>query len=287
MTPRRKFLFGSFVAMWRCPTALAARSRSVLAWSGLSFLLLYLLGAYFVEKGPAKLAIRNLPPSSNDSKLVCTNIRKQPLILMLGSSRTLLMLDAGSMHVNWDGTPAQVFNFGIKGSGPLLELLCLERLLKAGVRPDLLVLEVFPALYNRPRDRSLEEVWFQEGRLRHSEVTELRPFHSDTHRIWRRWLRFRLKPWGGIERSLEDYLDPLGPDRPDHPGDYDMSVIDPYGWEPHFRTGITETQRAYYREIAKNQYHSAMGLTNPRPMRSRPYTRFSIPASKTICRWLW
>ncbi len=263
MTPRRNFLSGLLTALRRCSTPLAARSRSVLAWSCLSFLLLYLLGAYFVEKGPGKARDPEFVAKFERLQARLQEHPQQPLILMLGSSRTLLMLDAGSLHVNWDGTPAQVFNFGMKGSGPLLELLCLERLLKAGVRPDLLVLEVFPALYNRPRDRSLEEVWFQEGRLRHSEVTELRPFHSDTHRIWRRWLRFRLKPWGGIERSLEDYLDPLSPDRPDHPGDYDMSVIDPYGWEPHFRTGITDAQRAYYREIAKNQYHSAMGPYEP------------------------
>ena len=151
----------------------------------------------------------------------------------------------------------------MKGSGPLLELLALERLLKAGVRPDLLLLEVFPALYNKPHDRSLEEVWFQEGRLRHAEVTELRPFHSNTRRIWRRWLRFRLQPWGGIERTLEDYLDPLSPDHPDHHGDYDMTVIDPHGWEPHFKTGITDAQREHYKEVARVQYNPAMGPFEP------------------------
>jgi hypothetical protein len=247
----------------KCASPQAARARAAIAWSGLSFLLLYLLGAYFVEKGPAKARDPEFAAKFERLQARLQEHPGQPLILMLGSSRTLLMLDAGSLHVNWDGTPAQVFNFGIKGSGPLLEFLCLERLLKAGVKPNLLLLEVFPALFNRPLDRSLEEVWFQEGRLRHSEVTELRPYHSDTKRIWRRWLRFRLKPWGGIERSLEDYLDPLGPDRPDHPGDFDLSIVDPFGWEPHFRAGITDAQREHYKEVAKNQYHSAMGPFEP------------------------
>jgi hypothetical protein len=224
-----------------------------------------LLGSYFVEKGPEKARDPEFAAKFERLQARRRESPDKPLVLMLGSSRTLLMLDAGSLQVSWDGRPAQVFNFGIKGSGPLLEHLCLERLLKAGVRPDLLLLEVFPSLYNRPLDRSLEEVWFQEGRLRHAEVTELRPFHSNTKRIWRRWLRFRLKPWGGIERCLEDYLDPLSPDRPDHPGDYDLTVIDPFGWEPHFRAGITDTQRAYYREVAQNQYRSAMGPYEPAP----------------------
>jgi hypothetical protein len=224
-----------------------------------------LLGSYFVEKGPQKARDPEFAAKFERLAARLQESPEKPLILMLGSSRTLLMLDAGSLHPQWDGKPAQVFNFGMKGSGPLLEHICLERILKAGVRPDLLLLEVFPALYNRPLDRSLEEVWFQEGRLRHAEVTELRPFHSNTQRIWRRWLRFRLKPWGGIERSLEDYLDPLSLDHPDHAGDYDITVIDPYGWEPHFRAGITDSQRAHYREIAQAQYRSAMGPYEPAP----------------------
>lgn len=263
MTPRSANSSGLWDAFRRCPSPRAARARAGIAWGGFAFLLLYLLGSYFVEKGPAKARDPEFAAKFERLQARLQADPAKPLILMLGSSRTLLMLDAGSLHVNWDGTPAQVFNFGMKGSGPLLEHLCLERLLKSGVRPDLLLLEVFPALYNRPLDRSLEEVWFQEGRLRHAEVTELRPFHSNTQRIWRRWLRFRLKPWGGIERSLEDFLDPLGPDHPDHAGDYDLSIIDPFGWEPHFRTGITDAQRAYYRDIAKGQYRSAMGPYEP------------------------
>jgi Protein of unknown function (DUF1574) len=263
MTPRR---FVSIVlphAIFQCSSPLARRARASILWAGSTFLLLYLLSAYCVEKGPTKARDPEFAAKFERLESRLHEHPEEPLILMLGSSRTLLMLDAGSMHVNWDAKTAQVFNFGMKGSGPLLELLTLERLLKSGVRPDLLLLEVFPALYNRPVDRSLEEIWFQEGRLRHAEVTELRPYHSNRRRIWRRWLRFRLQPWGGIERTLEDYLDPLGPDHPDHHGDYDQTVIDPFGWEPHFRAGISDAQREHYREVARTQYHPAMGPYEP------------------------
>ncbi len=263
MTIRRSFSISLLPAILRCSSPLGYRARACVLWAGSLFLLCYFLVAYWVEKGPTKARD---PEFAAKFERLQSRLREhpdQPLVLMLGSSRTLLMLDAGSMHFDWDGRTAQLFNFGMKGSGPMLELLTLERLLKSGVRPDLLLLEVFPALYNRPLDRSLEEIWFQEGRLRHAEMTELRPFHSDRRRIWRRWLRFRLQPWGGVERTLEDYLDPLGPDHPDHRGDYDMSVIDPFGYEPHFKGGITDGQREHYKEIAKTQYHPAMGAYQP------------------------
>jgi hypothetical protein len=263
MTPRCNSWIAFPTALLKCRTPLAGRGRATVGWGLLSLLLLYLAITYCVEKGPIKARDPEFAAKFERLQTIRQDHTDNPLILMLGSSRTLLMLDAGSMHLNWDGRPTQVFNFGMKGSGPLLELLALERLLKAGVRPDLLLLEVFPALYNKPRDRSLEEVWFQEGRLRHAEVTELRPYHSNTRRIWRRWLRFRLQPWGGIERTLEDYLDPLSPDHPDHHGDYDMTVIDPHGWEPHFKTGITDAQREHYKEVARIQYNPAMGPFEP------------------------
>ena len=144
MTPGRLLSLGRWAALLRCPSPLAARARATLAWSGLAFLSLYLLGAYFVEKGPAKARDPEFAAKFERLQARLDEHPNQPLILMLGSSRTLLMLDAGSLHPDWNGTPAQVFNFGMKGSGPLLELLCLERLLKAGVRPNLLLLEVFP-----------------------------------------------------------------------------------------------------------------------------------------------
>ena len=42
-----------------------------------------------------------------------------------------------------------LFNFGMVGAGPLVELVVLRRLLAEGVRPDLLLVEVLPPLFNR------------------------------------------------------------------------------------------------------------------------------------------
>src|SRR5436309_4680728 len=80
----------------------------------------------------------------------------RPLVLVLGSSRTGYGLDARRLSEAKDGSGALVFNFGISGSGPLFQLVNLRRLFDAGVRPDLLYVEVMPALL-ADRDGSREE----------------------------------------------------------------------------------------------------------------------------------
>lgn len=74
-----------------------------------------------------------------------------PLVLMLGSSRTVHALDAAM----WDelaesrGQPVLAYNFGVPGAGPLTQLVALRRLLAEGIRPDLLLIEVFPPMLTR------------------------------------------------------------------------------------------------------------------------------------------
>ncbi len=70
-------------------------------------------------------------------------------VVMLGSSRTRFGFDPRGVEqelVKRFARPVVVFNFGIDGSGPLMELIHLKRLLVGGVRPDLVLIEVLPAL---------------------------------------------------------------------------------------------------------------------------------------------
>jgi hypothetical protein len=71
------------------------------------------------------------------------------VVLMVGSSHvsdalrgSLVESDLGKRL----GRPVVVYNFGVPGDNPLNELLNFERLLARGVRPDLLLVEVMPAL---------------------------------------------------------------------------------------------------------------------------------------------
>ena len=67
---------------------------------------------------------------------------------MLGSSRTYYGLEAERLDAplsQQTGRPVSVVNFGFPGGGPLSELLTWRRLRRDGVRPNLVLIEVFPA----------------------------------------------------------------------------------------------------------------------------------------------
>jgi hypothetical protein len=68
---------------------------------------------------------------------------------MLGSSRTEGAFRAEPVERELErrtGKPVALFNFGIPSAGPAMELLVLERLLKDGIHPDGLLVEVLPPL---------------------------------------------------------------------------------------------------------------------------------------------
>src|SRR5213075_1820404 len=75
----------------------------------------------------------------------------RPLVLVLGSSRTGVGLRPEVLHrfALPGGQPPIVFNFGLTASGPVMELLCLHRLLEEGIHPDWLVVEVMAPLLNQ------------------------------------------------------------------------------------------------------------------------------------------
>ncbi len=86
----------------------------------------------------------------------------RPLVVLLGSSRAANGISPADLGV---GDGPVVFNFAQLGGGPIRELLTFRRLLAHGVRPDWLVVEVFPPFW---MDRGLYE-----------EKTAIT--HGDTH----------------------------------------------------------------------------------------------------------
>lgn len=106
-------------------------------------------------------ALESLSPYHSDldyrqrSTLLHERLREapeRPLCLLLGSSRTAL-----SFCPEWlppqDGSPEPlVFNFSHYGSGPILNLTLLRRLLADGVRPRWLVVELLPGYLVRERE---------------------------------------------------------------------------------------------------------------------------------------
>jgi hypothetical protein len=173
-----------------------------------------------------------------------------PLVLMLGSSRTLVGIRAGRMQSTPDGRPALAFNFGLQGGGALMELVCLRRLLDAGIRPDLLFVEILPLLFNQPGTHPVEEEWLRGERLSISELAFSRSYHSDPSRLYYQWVKVHWFPWTAYRGALGGAP----------PGIRDWgSWMDAHGWNHHFLAPLTAEYRQRLTRETIKQYSGAVG----------------------------
>ena len=91
----------------------------------------------------------------------------RPRLLALGSSRTQLLIDAERLDPEF-----RAFNFGCSSCGPIAQWLYLRRLIDAGVRADVLLIEIHPALLAELPE-PFEMRWLQPHRLRSGESADL------------------------------------------------------------------------------------------------------------------
>jgi hypothetical protein len=190
-----------------------------------------------------------------------------PLVLMLGSSRTCMGFQAGAVQVSANGKPVVIYNFGASAGGALTELLFLRRLLAKGIRPQVLLVEALPALFNRAGRHSLEETWLQGGRLRWAELARLERYHADRARVVRHWWLARLMPWSSMHEPVQEWL---GADDVQLRLSAAVGRPDGHGWETNFPGGVTEEQHRHYLEVARSQYQDSMQEFHlvPEPIRA-------------------
>jgi hypothetical protein len=104
-------------------------------------------------------------------------------VVALGSSRTYHAFDAGLVRAGLArdlGRPVSVTNFAIPTQCFLNDLLTWRRLRRDGVRPDLLLIEVMPALFHGDTPKQLSEEQMPAGRLAWSDVAVLEPYRDGT-----------------------------------------------------------------------------------------------------------
>lgn len=117
----------------------------------------------------------------------------QPLILALGTSRMALGLHSGAMGpvVDGDGCRSVVFNFGVPAYGPVHSLVCLDRLLRGGIRPRAVVLEYWPPSWSRDvADKEFDE--FDPAMLGWRDIRLLRRYTDRPWRLHAEWAAARL-----------------------------------------------------------------------------------------------
>jgi hypothetical protein len=119
----------------------------------------------------------------------------QPLVLFMGSSRTLFGLQPERVRRRFSsqGPAPVVFNFGLTGYGPpVCELLCLHRLLREHVHPDWVFVEVLPA-YLRADDAA-ERDPLLPLHLSRIDLALVQPWWRSFSSLYRQWCCNRLLP---------------------------------------------------------------------------------------------
>src|SRR5262249_20750589 len=116
----------------------------------------------------------------------------RPLVVALGSSRTQMGFRPAALP--GDGDTLVAFNFGLVGAGPVTQLLCLRRLLDHGVRPDLLLVEVLPALLHQ-EGPGTERAALNRNRLGWRDWRRVGAYFPGSRAEYRRWRRAQLAAW--------------------------------------------------------------------------------------------
>lgn len=186
--------------MYASPRRIRSQARPALLWTLLFFVVGNLLmGRYLHRRHPemfdpeVSLRLDKLPERLAEAP-------GRPLALALGSSRIVLGFRPESVmaQTNPDDPKFVLFNFSMLGVGPVGERMVLHRLVRRGIRPKWLFLEVWPPILT-------QAVPFTEERRTFCRDV----YWSDVGIIARLYHR----RWDAIGRVIEQTFTPLLPYR--------------------------------------------------------------------------
>jgi hypothetical protein len=176
--------------------AFASAGRPILVWT-----LLFYLGFQVALTAITDhwLPVLRDPEYGHKLARLQTRLGERPgreLIVILGSSRSGYGFrpDVVSAWPSLTGEPPIVFNFAMTGSGPIMELLCLRRLLRAGIHPDRLFIEVLPPSLHQ-EGAWAEMAWLNINRLGWRDLQLVRRYSASPEKLWFDWCRSQSTPW--------------------------------------------------------------------------------------------
>lgn len=251
------------IRRWRVRTRRAAWS---ILWGVVAFALIQVGTGLLAEQYPR---LRD-PLFGDKFSRLQRRLTAQPdafLVVMLGSSRTGLAFHGNKVEAELNGPlnrPVVAFNFGTPASGPLTHLIYLNRILKAGYKPDHLLVEILPSmLTERHGDATfpLEINWFDAHRLTSSERAIALRHGVPAARVQHRWrssvyLPFYVMRFELLSRVAPGFL-------PWHLRfDWSRST-DESGWGKMEHQVIPPEQYAKALERARNEYAPILSDLTP------------------------
>jgi hypothetical protein len=217
---------------------------------------------------------------------------QRPLIFVLGTSRTMYGLRPDLLDA--EASPAQpylVFNCGLPGHGVVHQYLALDRMLRDGVRPDGLVVEVVPVMLDWDVNRydPISPLWYDWNDLQN--VSQFKSKEMTTRSDW--W-QARLLPWYGYRFNVIDRVLPAWQTQ-GHQCAYYWRGLDSYGWipMPSFRKsadGIDGSWRLFGKSLQElkvaDSNRRALFMLLERCQRERiPTTVLFMPEGPTFRGW--
>ena len=191
----------------------------------------------------------------------------RPLVLAIGSSRTMMALSPAAMGFPDEPGSPLVYSFGQTASGPMQLMLTLSRLLDDGVRPAFLLVELFPAVlyYDAPAEELLKTFWTE--RLGPGDLARLAPYCGDPAVLRWQIIEPRLSPWYSFRFTLASHVIP---NWLPHSARQDYRwYFDRYGWQPYPYEQIPDERRAHGIDLARKAYHHGLRYFRVGPMTDR------------------
>jgi hypothetical protein len=118
----------------------------------------------------------------------------RPLVLFLGSSRVRGVVRAGLLNHPDNSAAPVVINTATLGAGPIMNDVCLQRFLDAGIRPELIFVEAIPMSLSAPNGATVEE-FKNTTRFSAAEFAHVLSFHAHPADLCGRWVLTRAFPF--------------------------------------------------------------------------------------------
>ncbi len=232
---------------------LGRRGRAFLFWGAILYVVVQLAVCPFVNRWRAPQSQQECCKWPRLRELVKAN-PDRPLVLMLGSSRTLYAFRAGELNgkPGPDGRPLLVYNFGVFGGGPMHEWMYLRDMLAEGIRPRLLLIEYATPLMCKPgRGLTSEESALATGWVTAEQLVHLWPYLTQRRRIIRDGVLTRLAPWYVLRYEMHGDLQQQLFDLPPPP---DRLPVNEWGW-----CQLATEPSPSLLQSAYGMYHETMG----------------------------
>jgi hypothetical protein len=253
--------------------SVAARGRAAVLWGVVVFAVGQMALAAAIEW---RLPELREPNYGHKVRRLLRRLGESPAppraVVMLGSSRTMYALrgqDVEHALARPDGAPV-VFNFGLPGAGPLTELIVLRRLLRQGVRPDLLLVEVLaPVLAGQVSIAEVTQLGQEPGHLWHADLALAERYVAGGP-LGARWWAAEALPCHSLRRAM---LSALSPDLLPVAQRLDASqLIDDSGWATVTHIKKEDERRRQLTDRARGEYAHyltgfRLGGPNPRALR--------------------